>query len=90
MPKTLKQFPTVKEIARANGLEPHLIEYVIRSNNIRPAAMAGHVRVYDKNKIELIMSERTRIYNSTKSIGAKIVHKTKVWANMLVYDITGD
>lgn len=89
MAKTLPQFPTVKQIARAHGLNPHLIEYVIRSNNIRPAAMAGHVRVYDRAKITKIISERERIYNNTKSVGAKIAMQTRIWANTLVYEITG-
>jgi hypothetical protein len=49
--------PTVGEIARRLGEPVHKIEYVLRTRNIRPSAIAGNCRVYAEEDVERIAAE---------------------------------
>lgn len=58
---------TIGEIARRTNKPIHVIEYLLRSRKIRPAAFAGRTRVYDEEALERIssilgeMEERRRL-----------------------------
>jgi hypothetical protein len=54
MAETCEALATVGEIARRIDEPLHRIEYVIRSRGIRPAAVAGNVRVFDEAAVERI------------------------------------
>jgi hypothetical protein len=60
--------PTVGEIARRLGEPVHRIEYVLRTRNIRPRAIAGNCRVYAEEDVERIATEMQRI-DSRKDAG---------------------
>lgn len=81
--KAIKRFPTVAEIARSQGLSTHHVEYVVRAHNIKPAAIAGNVRVFDQRAIMQIINERQDIEGRMKT-STRIVHQNKVWINMLI------
>lgn len=54
-------FATVGEIARRLGEPLHRIEYVIKSRRIRPAGVAGNLRVFTDADVIRIAGELRRI-----------------------------
>ena len=53
--------PTVGEIARRLGVPIHRVEYVLRTRDIAPLAMAGNARIYAESDVDRVASELHRI-----------------------------
>jgi hypothetical protein len=58
---SLSREPTVGEIARRLNEPLHRVEYVIRSRNIKPSALAGNCRVFGEEAVQLIEQELRRM-----------------------------
>lgn len=54
MLRNRKRMITVGKIARRLGQPVHRVEYVLRSRNIRPVAIAGNARVFSENTVDAV------------------------------------
>ena len=56
-----RQLLTVGMIAKELGCPVHRVNYILRSRDIRPAARAGNLGVYQRSDVDRIASEIRRI-----------------------------
>lgn len=55
------QLDTVGRIAHQLGVPIHRVQYVVQRHDIRPAAYAGHLRLFDRQGVARIRYELTAI-----------------------------
>ena len=61
MPQPPPAAPTIGAIAKRYRVPLHRVEYVIRARGIRPASLAGNVRVFSEDDVDRIGNELRRI-----------------------------
>ena len=61
MVEATKRLLTAGEIADRLHRPIHQVTYLIRSRNIKPAARAGHLRVFGESDLTFIAAELRRI-----------------------------
>ena len=77
-----RRLPTIREIAISNGLKPHNVKYVVDRYNIKPAAIAGNVRVFDKNGVSIILGHREEIQSVHKN--NQMVRNKRLWDRIIL------
>jgi Cu/Ag efflux protein CusF len=80
--KTMKHLPTIRQIAESNGLSAHHVDYVVRHYNIRHAATAGNVRVFDANAVKVILNHREDISRVRKN--HHMIRNRRLWDQLIL------
>lgn len=77
-----RKLPTIREVAISNGLKPHHVAYVVNRYGIKPAAVAGNVRVFDKNGVNMILNHREDIQNIRKN--NFMIRNKRLWDRIIL------
>ena len=77
-----RRLPTIREIAISNGLRIHHVKYVVDRYNIKPAATAGNVRVFDKNGVSIILGHREEIQSIRKN--NFMIRNKRLWDRIIL------